>query len=134
MGSGFVLRARGGVHMRRREFITLLGGTAAAWSSLGVAQPIATRPIVGMIAAGTPSQYSGLRLRQSFLDGMRDLGYIEGRNFDIVGRPAATTSDLPKAAEELVQLNPNVIFAGAAANALATKRATTTIPIVVSAL
>jgi putative tryptophan/tyrosine transport system substrate-binding protein len=65
---------------------------------------------------------------------MRELGYVEGRDFDIVGRLAESTSDLPKAAKDLVQLNPDVIVATATANALAAKMATSTIPIVVPAL
>jgi ABC-type uncharacterized transport system substrate-binding protein len=58
----------------------------------------------------------------------------EGRDFDIVGRLAESTSDLPRAAKDLVQLNPDVIVATASANALAAKMATSTIPIVVPAL
>jgi putative tryptophan/tyrosine transport system substrate-binding protein len=65
---------------------------------------------------------------------MRELGYVEGRDFDIVARFAESTSDLPRAAKDLVQLNPDVILATASANALAAKMATSTIPIVVPAL
>src|SRR5262245_1428244 len=117
-------------HTRRREFITLLGG-AAAWPCVAAAQSAKKRPVVGMLLQGTPAQVKGMRLRPSFLDGMRELGYIEGRDFDIVARVAETTGDLPKLAKELVQLNPDVILASASANALAAKTATSTIPIVV---
>jgi putative ABC transport system substrate-binding protein len=65
---------------------------------------------------------------------MRELGYIERRDFDILARVAETTGDLPRLAKELVQLNPDVILASASANALAAKTATSTIPIVVPAL
>jgi putative ABC transport system substrate-binding protein len=65
---------------------------------------------------------------------MRELGYIEGRDFDILARVAETAGDLPRLAKELVQLNPDVILASASANALAAKTATSTIPIVVPAL
>jgi putative ABC transport system substrate-binding protein len=75
-----------------------------------------------------------LRFRQSFLDGLRDLGNIEGRDFDMTIQPARSTSELPKAAEQLVELNPDVILAAASATALAAKQATSTIPIVVAAL
>jgi putative ABC transport system substrate-binding protein len=75
-----------------------------------------------------------LTFGQSFLEGLRELGSIEGRDFDIIGRFAGATDELPKAAEQLVQLNPDVIFAAASANALATKKVTSTIPIVVAAL
>jgi putative ABC transport system substrate-binding protein len=65
---------------------------------------------------------------------MRELGYVAGRDFDMIARPAESTGDLPKAAAELVQLNPDVILAAATANALALKEVTSTIPIVVAAL
>jgi putative ABC transport system substrate-binding protein len=119
--------------IRRREFITLLGG-AAAWPCVAAAQSAKKRPVVGMLLQGTPAQAKGMRLRQSFFDGMRELGYIEGRDFDVVARVAETTGDLPGLAKELVQLNPDVILATASANALAAKTATSTIPIVVPAL
>jgi ABC-type uncharacterized transport system substrate-binding protein len=119
--------------MKRREFITLLG-TAAAWPCVAVAQGAKKRPVVGILAQGTPAQLKGLRFRQSFLDGMRELGYIEGRDFDIVVRAAETTGDLPRVAKDLVRLNPDVILAGASAHALAAKTATSTTPIVVPAL
>jgi putative ABC transport system substrate-binding protein len=118
--------------MKRREFITLLGSTAA-WPCVAVAQA-KKRPVVGILGQGTPAQRKGVRWIQSFLAGMRELGYIEGRDFDIVTRLAESTGDLPRVAKDLVQLNPEVILAAASAMALAAKMATTTIPIVVPAL
>jgi putative ABC transport system substrate-binding protein len=71
---------------------------------------------------------------QSFLQGMRELGFIEGRDFDVVAQMAESTDDLPRAAKELVQLSPDVILASASGMAVAAKMATTTIPIVVPVL
>jgi putative ABC transport system substrate-binding protein len=119
--------------MKRREFITLFSG-AAAWSSVAVAQTATKRPILGTFVQGTPTQNKGLQFRQSFFDGLRELGYVEGREFDIIIQHAGSTSELPKAAEKLVQVKPDVILAAASATALATKQATSTIPIVVAAL
>jgi putative ABC transport system substrate-binding protein len=65
---------------------------------------------------------------------MQELGYFEGRHFDIVARAAESTGDLPRVAKDLVRLNPDVILAGASAHAVAAKLATSTIPIVVPAL
>jgi putative tryptophan/tyrosine transport system substrate-binding protein len=119
--------------MKRREFITLLGG-AAAWPCVAAGQSAKKRPMVGILGQGTPAQRKGGRWIQSFLAGMRELGYVEGRDFDIVPRVVESTAELPGAAKDLVQLNPDVILAGASAMGLAAKMATTTIPIVVAAL
>jgi putative tryptophan/tyrosine transport system substrate-binding protein len=90
--------------------------------------------VIGILGQGTPAERKGVHWIQSFLDGMRELGYIEGRDFDIVARVAESTGDLPASAKDLVQLKPDVILAGASAMGLAAKMATTTIPIVVAAL
>jgi putative tryptophan/tyrosine transport system substrate-binding protein len=120
--------------MRRREFITLVGGAAAAWCSVAGAETRRKRPVVAIFSSGAPAQRKGLPFGPSFLSGLRELGYIEGRDFDIIARLAASNDELPKVAEEVVQLNPDVILAAASNNALAAKRATSTIPIVVAAL
>jgi len=119
--------------MRRREFITLVGGAAAAVCSVARAQTRRERPLIATFTSGTPAQRKGLPFWVSFLNGLREHGYIEGRDFDIVAR-TASNDELPKVAEELIQLNPDVILASASVNALAAKRATSTIPIVVAAL
>jgi len=92
--------------MKRREFITLLGGAAAAWSSVAAAETARKHPVIGTFRQGTPGQNEGLRFRKSFFDGLQELGYMEGRDFDVVIRHAGSTSELPKAAEQLVQLKP----------------------------
>jgi ABC-type uncharacterized transport system substrate-binding protein len=69
------------------------------------------------------------------LDGLRELGQIEGRDFEMVYRSAdGLVERLPRAAEELVQLNPDIIIASATIQAVAAKKATDTIPIVVPVL
>jgi putative tryptophan/tyrosine transport system substrate-binding protein len=120
--------------MRRREFITLVGGAAAAVCSVARAQTRRERPLIATFRSGTPTQRKGLPFVASFLNGLRELGYIEGRDFDIVALAAASNDELPKVAEELSQLKPDVILVSASINALATKRTTSTIPIVVAAL
>ena len=112
-------------YIARRKFLaTLLGGAAAAWSSVAAAETARKHPVIGTFRQGTPGQNEGLRFRKSFFDGLQELGYMEGRDFDVVIRHAASTSELPKAAEQLVQLKPDVIFAAASATALAAKQAT----------
>jgi putative ABC transport system substrate-binding protein len=119
--------------MHRRNFLRLLSATVT-WPCVAAAQSAKKRPVVGSLVQGTPAQLKGMRIGQAFLGGMRELGYIEGRDFDIVTRLAENTGDLPRVARDLVQLNPDVILATASANALAAKAATSTIPIVVPAL
>ena len=92
-------------NMRRRDFITLLG-VAASWPCMAAAQGAKKRPLIGMLGQGTPAQFKGLQLRQYFFDGMREFGFVEGRDFDIVGRLAESTSDLPRAAKDLVRKPP----------------------------
>ena len=122
-------------YIARRKFLaTLLGGAAAAWSSVAAAETARKHPVIGTFRQGTPGQNEGLRFRKSFFDGLQELGYMEGRDFDVVIRHAGSTSELPKASEQLVELKPDVIFAAASATALAAKQATSTIPIVVGAL
>jgi putative tryptophan/tyrosine transport system substrate-binding protein len=117
--------------MKRREFIMLLGG-AAAWPQAVLAQT-KKRPLVGWLSYGesdVAAKYLGLLLK-----GMRELGHIEGRDFEMVYRSADFHVErLPKAAEELVQLNPDIIVAPATLQAVAAKNATDTIPIVVPVL
>ena len=118
--------------MRRREFISLIGGVAANWS-LAVQAQTKKWPLVGWLWYGE-SDIAANYLDQ-FLKGMHELGLIEGRDFDMVYRSADFRPErLPKAAEELVHLNPAIIVAGATIQAVAAKKATDMIPIVVPVL
>jgi putative ABC transport system substrate-binding protein len=115
--------------MRRREFITLLSGTAAAWPFAARAQQGA-RPVVGILASGTPS---GLwaELFAAFRQGLGETGYSEGGNVTIEARWAEDQYDrLPALAAELVAHRPTLIAAFATPAARAAKTATTTIPVV----
>ena len=115
--------------MRRRDFITLLSSSAVAWPLGAVAQSPPKRPLVAYLGASTQTFSAGIV--GPFMQGMRELGYVEGNNFDIVYRYSEGYQDkLPTLAQELVQLKPNVIVASAMISAVAAKNATSTIPIV----
>jgi putative tryptophan/tyrosine transport system substrate-binding protein len=118
--------------MRRREFVSLLGG-AAAWPLAGRAQTSMKRPLIAWLSLG--ERTSSWVFVEAFLQGMREHDYVEGRQFDIVYRFAdGYIERLPSLAEELVRLNPDVILAPASGPAVAAKKATAAIPIVTPAL
>jgi putative ABC transport system substrate-binding protein len=118
--------------MKRREFITLVGG-AAAWPLGARAQQPPKRPLIAWLSGGERTASWGFV--EAFLQGMREYGYIEGDNFDIVYRFAdGYIERLPALAQELVQLRPSVILAPASGPAVAAKTSTATIPIVTPAL
>src|SRR6266849_4917815 len=120
--------------MRRRQFIMLLGSTAAWPVAAALAEVSHQRPLVGFLSPGA-EKFTMSHTAPSFLQGMRDLGYVEGRNFDIVYRFSEGYQDrLPALAEELIQLKPNAILASAVVAAVAARKATASIPIVCPAL
>ena len=114
--------------MRRREFIAGIGATTA-WPLAAHAQQ-KSMPVIGYLGGGPPD-LSGSSVA-AFRQGLRELGYIEGRNIVIEYRWAEGNTDLfPALADELVAFKVDVIMtAGGTLGALAAKQATTTLPIV----
>jgi putative ABC transport system substrate-binding protein len=123
--------------MRRREFITLVGGAALPKMMLvpsAHAEGASKRPLVVWFAA-YPRNPIGSTFFDAFVNGMQDQGYVEGRDYDLVRRSAEGVLDrLPTILEEVIQLKPNVIVANATLEAVAAHRATTTIPVVCAAI
>jgi len=113
--------------MRRREFITVLGGTAI-WPFVALAQQAARTRRIGILLY-SQEEKSAI---SPMLRGLEALGYIDGKNIAIEYRDAEGKAErLPLAADELVRLNPDVIFARGGELAPVVKKATSTIPIVV---
>jgi putative tryptophan/tyrosine transport system substrate-binding protein len=114
--------------VKRREFITLVGGAAAAWPLAARAQQPAM-PVIGYLDSQSPGTFPDyLRV---FRQGLKDTGYVEGENVATEYRFAENQIDrLPALAADLVRRRVAVIVAGGPPAALAAKAATTTIPIV----
>jgi putative ABC transport system substrate-binding protein len=116
--------------MRRREFITLIGGAAAAWPVAARAQQATKIVRIGFL--GTTSASSWASRVEAFRLGLRDLGYVEGKNILIEFRWAEEKYDqLPALAAELVRQKVDVLVTFGTPGTLAAKRATTAIPIVI---
>jgi putative ABC transport system substrate-binding protein len=115
--------------MRRREFITLIGGAAAAWPTAAGAQQ-QSLPLIGFLGYGSAERMA-TRVR-SFRNGLAEGGIVEGRDATIEYRWAEDQNErLSKLAEELVSRGINVLVApGSTVAALAAKASTSTIPIV----
>jgi putative tryptophan/tyrosine transport system substrate-binding protein len=119
--------------LRRREFISLLGGAAATWPLAARAQQ-GTMPVIGFLSSRSPGESAGVIA--AFRQGLREVGFIEGDNLAIAFRWAEGHYDkLPALAGELVGLRVALLFAaGGPPSALAAKAATSIIPVVFSAV
>jgi putative ABC transport system substrate-binding protein len=121
--------------MRRRDFITLLGGAAATWPLAARAQQPARVPTIGVLMPLTESDPVGRERQAAFEAALKESGYIRGENLAIEYRWVAAQFDrLPTLASELVNRQvAAIVTPGNSVAALAAKAATTTIPIVFSA-
>ena len=114
--------------MRRRDFITLLGGTAAAWPLGASAQ---TTPVIGFVSGAGASPGTAANLLAPFLQGLKEGGYVEGRNVAIEYRWAGGQADrLPELLADLIRRRVALIVAsGGFVAAKAATAATQSIPI-----
>jgi putative ABC transport system substrate-binding protein len=117
--------------MKRREFIGLLGGAAVAWPLAARAQQ--RRPRIAVLSINSASSES--KAVAAFVDGLRTLGYVEGRNVDIDARFAAGDPErLTPLAQELVALKPDAALVNSISPAVAIKGVAPALPIVCAAL
>jgi putative tryptophan/tyrosine transport system substrate-binding protein len=116
--------------VKRREFITLVGGAAVAWPLAARAQQPAKVARIGYLDLG-PASARESRV-EALRAGLRDLGWVEGKNILIEFRWADNVSQLPALAAELVRMNVDVIFAPSSTMVEPASKATKTIPIVFS--
>ena len=113
--------------MKRREFIVCLG-SAATWPSAAFAQVLPKRPVVAILLGGSPGYATFVG---GFEKGMKDLGYVDGRDFDLVYRYAnGDLTRMPMLVNELLPYKPAVFVTGLSAVMVAVKQANVSVPIV----
>ena len=113
--------------MKRRDFITLLGGAAAAWPIAARAQQSVRRPTLGLLIPGSPAIYS--QRVGALVQRLRELGWVDGLSIAIEYRWAAT-QHFDEIAAEFVRAKVDVIFTSGTPPTVAAKKATSQIPIV----
>jgi putative ABC transport system substrate-binding protein len=115
--------------MKRRDFITLLGGTAAAWPLVARAQRSSTGKRIGYLSSGSAA--GGQPRYACFMDGLRQFGWIEGQTISVEERWAVGSSEpLPLLAEQLTRLKLDLIAANGTPAAQVMQRTTRDIPVV----
>ena len=117
--------------MKRREFITLLGGavTAVGWPLAGQAQQLGKLPTIGFLGESTPSGQR--QWAAAFVQRLRELGWVEGRNIAIEYRWAEGRNErFAELVAELVRLKVDAIVTQGTPSVLAAKQATSSIPII----
>ena len=112
--------------MKRREFITLLGGAAAAWPLAARAQQAGKVKRIGFLRVGPPPK----SFIEGFRQGLREQGLIEGQNIAIEWGVAQSVAQLPDALAELIRLKVDVLVASGTSSVLLTRDAAGTIPVV----
>jgi putative ABC transport system substrate-binding protein len=121
------------MRVRRRDFITLLGGAVAAWPLAARAQQPPKLPTIGFLGGGSPSYYSNYV--SAFVRRLRELGWIEGKTVAIEYRWAeGRNKRMDEIAAEFVRLKVDIIVTAGAQPVIAAKQATSVIPIVFAAV
>jgi putative ABC transport system substrate-binding protein len=113
--------------MKRREFITLVGGAVATWP-LAVRAQHSVMPVIGFMGPAPAATY--LPRVEALRAGLRDLGYVEGKNIVIEFRWAERVEQLPEMAAELVRMKVDIILVSSSTYVEPARQATKTIPIV----
>jgi len=117
--------------MRRRNFITLIGGAAVVWPIAAHGQQPERMRRIGILLAGTPTSFAPRA--NAFVQGLRELGYVEDKTVAFEWKWGEDrTERLPQLAEELVRLDVDLILTGGTPAAKALKSATRTVPIVMA--